>query len=76
MPLCRLQKFQQLLQEKKEAHYEEILHQYAAQVERWYPCTLSLLLTQDTELEALVKTVTSNIGTKTLRCDGSNTWVI
>ena len=32
------QKFQQLLQEKKEAHYEEILHQYAAQVERWYPC--------------------------------------
>ena len=40
-PYCHchcLQKFQQLLQEKKEAHYEEILHQYAAQVERWYPC--------------------------------------
>ena len=27
------QKFQQLLQEKKEAHYADILHQYAAQVE-------------------------------------------
>ena len=26
------QKFQQLLQEKKEAHYADILHQYAAQV--------------------------------------------
>ena len=38
---------------------------------RWsdgtHVCTLHLLLTQDTELEALVKTVTSNIGTKTLR---------
>lgn len=39
------QKFQQLLQEKKEAHMEDIIHQYAA---------------QGTELAGLIKTVTSN----------------
>ena len=31
--------------------------------------------TQDTELEALVRTVTTNIGTKKLRYHVSNTWV-
>ena len=74
-----MQKFQQLLQEKKEAHYEEILHQYAAQVERWYPCMypyLTLPPPQDTELEALVRTVTTNIGTKKLRYHGSHRLVV
>ena len=32
--------------------------------------------TQDTELEALVRTVTTNIGTKKLRYHVSNTWVM
>ena len=40
------QKFQQLLQEKKEAHYAEILHQYDA---------------QNVALEGLIKTITSNV---------------
>ena len=32
--------------------------------------------TQDTELEALVRTVTTNIGTKKLRYHVNNTWVM
>ena len=40
------QKFQQLLQEKKEAHYADILHQYAA---------------EDVALAGLMKTITSNM---------------
>ena len=44
------QKFQQLLQEKKEAHYADILHQYEA---------------QDVMLKGLIKTITTNFEGKT-----------